>query len=58
MVNHFEFHYTITEKANLFNSLQKYCDNSKENVFDICPITFYVEVTDLEKTQAYNASLQ
>ena len=54
MVNHFEFHHLISEKANLFNNLQKLCDIQKENIFDICPITFYVEITDFEKTQAYN----
>ena len=44
MVNHFEYHSLISEKANLFNMLQKHCENSKENVFDIYPITFYVEI--------------
>mmetsp|Transcript_29026 Transcript_29026/g.27990 ORF Transcript_29026/g.27990 Transcript_29026/m.27990 type:complete len:139 (-) Transcript_29026:1633-2049(-) len=58
MVNHFEFHHLISEKANLFNNLQKYSESLKENIFDICPITFYVEVTDVDKTQAYNQSLQ
>jgi hypothetical protein len=54
MVNHFENHHLISEKANLFNLLQKYCEGNKENIFDICPITFYVEVNDVEKTAAYN----
>jgi hypothetical protein len=54
MVNHFEFHHFISEKAYLFNMMQKYCDLSKENIFDICPVTFYVEVTDCDKQQAYN----
>ena len=31
----------------------------KENLFDVCvPITFYVEVHDLDKPQAYNQTLQ
>lgn len=54
MVNHFEGHHHISEKANLFNSLQKYCDLSKENIFDLVPITFYVEIHDLDKTNHYN----
>lgn len=55
MVNHLEFHYHISEKAALFNEMQKHCDGMKENVFDLCvPITFYVEVLDIEKPQAYN----
>lgn len=52
MVNHLEFHHIISEKAALFNELQKYCDGIKENVFEVCvPITFYVEVHDLDKPQ-------
>lgn len=59
MVNHLEFHHIISEKAALFNEVQKYCDGVKENVFDVCvPITFYVEVTDLDKPQVYNQTLQ
>jgi hypothetical protein len=30
----------------------------KENIFDFCPVTFYVEITDLDKGgSAYNQSL-
>lgn len=59
LVNHLEFHHIISEKAALFNEVQKYCDGVKENVFDVCvPITFYVEVTDLDKPQVYNQTLQ
>jgi hypothetical protein len=53
MVNHFEFHHLISEKANLFHHMRAYCENNKENIFDVCPLTFYVEVSDLEKTQQY-----
>ena len=50
MVNHLEFHQCISEKAALFNELQKHCDLMKENVFEVCvPITFYVEVLDIDK---------
>ena len=49
MVNHFEGHHYVSEKANLFRMLMKYCDSFKENIFDIVPITFYVEVPDLDK---------
>jgi hypothetical protein len=55
MVNHLEFHQCISEKAALFNELTRYCDSLKENVFDLMvPITFYVEVNDLDKPQVYN----
>ncbi len=49
LVNHFECHQVISEKSNMFNLLMKYCDLTKESVFDHTPITFYVEVPDLEK---------
>ena len=52
MVNHFEFHHLITEKANLFQNLKMHCESLKENIFDICPLTFYVEVNDTEKSQS------
>lgn len=58
MVNHVEFHHLISEKANLFNILQKHCENFKENIFDVYPLTFYVEIQDSEKTNAYNQTLQ
>ena len=58
MVNHFEGHHYVSEKANLFLQLQKYCDLYKENIFDIVPITFFVEVPDLEKTNQYNQAIQ
>ncbi len=55
MVNHVEFHHIITEKAALFHELSRHCDNAKENVFDVClPITFYVEINDIDKPQVYN----
>jgi len=29
------------------NVMTKYCDSQKENVFDICPVTFYVEMPNV-----------
>lgn len=50
-----EFHQIISEKASLFNELQKHCDNMKENVFEVCaPITFEVEVHETDSQQKYN----
>jgi hypothetical protein len=57
MVNHFEGHHFISEKSNLFNMLQKHCDGMKENIFDVCPITFYVEVPDVDKMTQYNQAM-
>lgn len=49
LVNHVECHHVISEKSNLYNLMYKYCDSNKESVFDYTPITFYVEVPDIEK---------
>jgi len=57
-VNHLEYHHLITEKYNLLISLTKFCDLQKENVFDITPITFFVEMPDVNKETAYNAAMQ
>lgn len=59
MVNHLEYHHYISEKAALFQELRAHCDGMKENVFDLCvPITFYIEVHDLDKQQVYNQLMQ
>ena len=57
IVNHLEYHHLITEKYNLLISLTKFCDLQKENVFDITPITFFVEMPDVNKETAYNAAM-
>lgn len=54
MVNHFEAHKLLTEKFNLLNVMQKFCDQHKENPFEFMPITFYVEFTDPNKDNIYN----
>jgi hypothetical protein len=53
MVNHLECHHLISEKANLFHTMQKYCEVSKENIFDLTPVTFFLDVPDLEKLNLY-----
>ncbi len=39
MVNHYEFHYCISNKANLFQNLIKYCEMRNENIFKYIPFT-------------------
>jgi len=59
MVNHFEAHKLLTEKYNLLNMMQKFCDQVKENPFEFMPITFYVEfATDPQKESTYNQAMQ
>jgi hypothetical protein len=57
MVNHLQNHHLLSEKYNLLMVLQKYCDQQKENVFDLTPVTFYIEMPDIGKDNAYNNSL-
>ena len=56
-VNHLEAQYLLSEKYNLLAVLTKYCDLQKENVFDLTPITFYVDIPNVSKETAYNAAL-
>jgi hypothetical protein len=37
--------------------MQKFCDTLKENVFDYLPVTFYVEIPNYSKDNAYNSAL-
>ena len=39
IVNHFENHYCISNKANLFCNLMKYCEDRKISVFKFVPFT-------------------
>ena len=39
MVNHYEFHYCISNKANLFQNLIKYSEMKNENIFKYIPFT-------------------
>lgn len=38
--------------------MQKYCEATKESIFDILPVTFYVEIMDIDKSQDYNKLMQ
>ena len=43
MVNHFEFHHVISNKANLFINLMKHAEIMEENVFKYIPFTLLFE---------------
>lgn len=43
----------------MFENLQKLCENvTKENIFELTPVTFFIDVQDVEKTNQLNQSLQ
>ena len=58
VVNHMEYHHLITEKFGLLQYMQKLCDLNKENVFDYLPVTFYIEMPNVQKENAYNSAMQ
>lgn len=56
-MNHFEYHHLLTEKYNLLHVMHRHCEQMKENVFDLMPVTFYVEITDLSQ-QSYAEAMK
>ena len=49
MVNHFEFHHVISNKANLFVNLMKYCEKKNLSVFKYVPFTIVFKIKDRRK---------
>ena len=43
-INHFEYHFELSSKSNLFLNMQMYSEINKENVFHCLPITFFIEI--------------
>lgn len=46
LVNHFEYHGCLSQKDQLFLNLQKSCENTHKDVFDLLPITFVIDYSD------------
>jgi len=53
MVNHFEFHYEITTKDNLFRNFLKYTHETKLNPFLYVPLTFIINVNEFGEVVNY-----
>ena len=49
IVNHFEFHQVISNKANLFINLMKYCEKKNLSVFKYVPFTIVFKIKDRRK---------
>ena len=49
MVNHFEFHCVISNKANLFINLMKYCEKRNLSLFKFVPFTIVFKLKDKRK---------
>ena len=49
IVNHYENHYAISNKANMFINLMQYCEKRKISVFKYVPFTIIFELKNTEK---------
>ena len=49
MVNHYEFHQAISNKAYLFINLMKYCEKNNLSVFKYVPFTIIFKIKDRRK---------
>lgn len=56
IVNHVEGHGSISEKHRLFANLSRYCDKLNENVFDIVPLTYFIEC-DFKSQKQYSKTM-
>ena len=49
LVNHFENHYALTNKANMFFNLMDYCEKNKISIFKYVPLTIVYRIKDVSK---------
>ena len=49
IVNHYENHYAITNKANMFINLMKYCEQRNLSIFKYVPFTIVFKIKDRRK---------
>jgi hypothetical protein len=49
IVNHYEFHNVISNKANLFVNLMKYCEKRNLSIFKFVPFTIVFKLKDKKK---------
>ena len=49
MVNHFEYHHAISNKAYMFINLMKYCEKNNLSVFKYVPFTIIFKIKDRRK---------
>ena len=64
IVNHYEFHYAISNKAYMFINMMKYCEKRNLSVFKYVPFTIVFKLKDRkkiknkEKQKRWNAKLE
>ena len=55
IVNHLEFHKEISTKSRFFQNMRSYWESTKYNVFDIMPLTFFVEIDVTKPNSKFTA---
>lgn len=45
-LNHYEYHYELSNKEYLFKNLLEYCEAHKYNAFEFIPLTFVLNILD------------
>lgn len=54
-VNHFEGHFELSNKLNLFLNLQRYCERRELNILEFMPLTFSIEFDSTRFHAQYTA---
>ena len=55
IVNHFEGHFELSNKLNLFQNWQLYCERRELNILDFMPLTFSLDIESSRLHAQYNA---
>ena len=55
IVNHFEYHWELTNKLHLFRNCKFYCEQNQLNVMDFIPMTFSLDFESKRFHAQYNA---
>ena len=58
IVNHFENHYVLTNKANMFLNMMEYCEKRKISVFKYVPFTIIFQFKDKTNFENNNAIIK
>eukprot|EP00347_Sterkiella_histriomuscorum_P009493 403341003 len=58
IANHFECHYEISRKHELFSNLKQIQEDMNENVFEITPLTFFIKINAEKPLQSMKQQLQ
>ena len=58
LVNHVEGHQALTTKDQLFFNIKAYCEKKNLDVYDMIPLTFAVDFSDVNHQHQFDTILQ